>query len=346
MIRIGIICPSEIAFRRFLPAIKKASEFKYVGVAIATKEEWFGEKAKSISDDEFLKIKNSELEKAKNFEQVYGGKIFQSYDEMITSGEIDAIYIPLPPALHYKWAKAALVCGLHTFVEKPSTTSLKDTAELVKIASKCSLALHENYMFIYHSQLETIENVVKTGLIGDVRLFRIDFGFPQRPVGDFRYNKKLGGGALMDCGGYTLKYANMLLGGEAELVCANSFYKEDFEVDIAGAATLKNSKGEAVQISFGMDNDYRCSIDIWGSKGTLKSGRILTAPEGFEPSYTISKNGQEENFKMEVDDTFYKSIMRFRDCICTNDAREEGYKDLIKQAELVEEFKNKSEVLE
>ena len=119
-------------------------------------------------------------------------------------------------------------------------------------------------------------------------------------------------------------------------------YKEGFEVDIAGAATLKNSKGQVVQVSFGMDNDYRCSIDIWGSKGSLKSGRILTAPEGFEPSYTITKNGKEEVFRMESDDTFYKSIMRFSDCINKTEKREENYKDLIKQAELVEGFKKRS----
>ena len=41
MIRIGIICPSEIAYRRFLPALKENTEFSYVGVAVATKEEWF-----------------------------------------------------------------------------------------------------------------------------------------------------------------------------------------------------------------------------------------------------------------------------------------------------------------
>lgn len=342
MIKIGIICPSEIAFRRFMPAIKKSTEFEYVGVAYATKEEWFGEKAIEISDESFSKIKESELAKAKNFEQTYGGKIFEGYEAMIKSGEIDAVYIPLPPALHYEWAKLALDNNLHTFVEKPSTTSLKDTSKLVELASKNNLVLHENYMFIYHSQLERIENLVRSGEIGEVRLYRVDFGFPQRPASDFRYNKNLGGGALMDCGGYTLKYANRLLGGDAEIICANSFYKDEFEVDIAGAATLKNSKGQAVQISFGMDNDYRCSIDIWGSQGTLKSGRILTAPERFEPSYVISKNGEEQIFKMEADDTFLKSLMRFKECINDKIKREENYKDLVKQAELVEEFKIKS----
>ena len=41
-IRIGVICPSEIAFRRFLPSLQLAEGFEYVGVAIASKEEFVG----------------------------------------------------------------------------------------------------------------------------------------------------------------------------------------------------------------------------------------------------------------------------------------------------------------
>ena len=45
MIRIGIICPSNIAYRRFMPALKKRDGFEYVGVAYANSEEWFGGRA-------------------------------------------------------------------------------------------------------------------------------------------------------------------------------------------------------------------------------------------------------------------------------------------------------------
>ena len=37
MIRIGIICPSEIANRRFLPALNQLPNFKFIGVAYANK---------------------------------------------------------------------------------------------------------------------------------------------------------------------------------------------------------------------------------------------------------------------------------------------------------------------
>ena len=334
--RIGIICPSEIAFRRFLPALKK-TDFEYVGVAYASVKEWFGE---NVNDASAAIIEN-EHKKAETFKETYGGKVFSGYENMLTSGEIDAVYLPLPPALHYKWAKIALENGLHVLVEKPSTTSLADTTELVRLAEEKCLALHENYMFVFHSQIETINKIVQSGAIGEVRLFRIDFGFPDRGRNDFRYNKALGGGALLDCGGYTFKYANLLLGGNAEVKTASVLYTDKYDVEIAGSATLQNDKGQVAQVSFGMDNDYRCSVEIWGSLGTLRSGRILTAPEGFVPSYEISRNGKTEHFEMQADDAFYKSLRHFEECIKSEDARLQNYAAVIKQASLVENFKRK-----
>ena len=332
--RIGIICPSEIAFRRFLPALKK-TDFEYVGVAYASVKEWFGE---NVNDASAVIIEN-EHKKAETFKETYGGKVFHGYEKMLTSGEIDAVYLPLPPALHYKWAKLALENGLHVLVEKPSTTSLTDTEDLVRLAQEKGLALHENYMFVYHSQIETINKTVQSGAIGEVRLFRVDFGFPDRGKNDFRYNKALGGGALLDCGGYTFKYANLLLGGNAEVKTASVLYTDKYDVEIAGSATLQNDKGQVAQVSFGMDNDYRCSVEIWGSLGTLRSGRVLTAPEGFAPSYEISKNGQTEHFEMQADDAFYKSLCHFKNCIKDENNRKRNYAAVIKQASLVEDFK-------
>lgn len=339
-IRFGIICPSEIAFRRFLPALKEAGDgFQFAAIGIASPEEWFGDLT-NISQEQIEEQQNRERAKAQTFIDQYGGKIVVGYGALVTCEEVDAVYLPLPPALHYQWAKMALEAGKHVFVEKPSTTSLADTEDLITLASEKWLALHENYMFIYHSQLEEINNVVKSGEIGDVRLYRITFGFPLRQLNDFRYNKALGGGALLDAGGYCMKYANWLLGGDAHVVTAQANNLEGFEVDMYGSATMVNDKGQIAQLAFGMDNDYRCEIEIWGSKGTITSGRILTAPAGFTPSYTIKKNQDVETRPLAADDAFLKSILRFGDCINDIIVRKEEYKLLYKQERLVEEYKN------
>lgn len=345
MIRIGIICPSEIAFRRFMPALKRAeSDIIFAGIGYASPEEWFGN-ISNVPTQTIKEQQDRERAKAQTFIDAYGGKIYPGYKALIESSDVDAIYLPLPPALHYKWAKLALEYGKHVFVEKPSTTCLADTESLIEIASKKSLALHENYMFVFHDQLKALDEVVKSGEIGDVRLYRISFGFPMRAKNDFRYNKALGGGALLDAGGYTMKYANYLLGDTAKVVTAQVNNIEGFEVEMFGSCTMVNAEGITAQLAFGMDNDYKCEVEIWGSKGTITSNRILTAPEGFEPTYTIKKNQEFETRTLPADDAFLKSIKHFIDCVRQDSVRKDNYEVLRRQERHIEEFKKLSHIL-
>lgn len=330
MKKIGIICPSEIAFRRFLPALKEAGCFEYAGVAIASKEEFVG------ATDEILAKERS---KAQTFVDSYGGKIYEGYSTLIHSNDVDAIYLPLPPGLHYQWAKEALSAGKHILCEKPCTTELKNTEDLLKDADEKFLAVHENYMFAFHDQLEAVNDIVRSGEIGDVRLYRISFGFPMRAQNDFRYNKALGGGALLDCGGYTMKYASMLLGPTAQLKYAQSNNIEGFTVDMYGSAALVNDEGVTAQIAFGMDHNYKCELEVWGSKGTLYTNRILTAPAGLIPEVIIRKGNEEEKRNLPADDAFKKSILHFCHCIEDEQTRKDNYQILIRQADLVETFK-------
>lgn len=344
MIKIGVLCPSEIAFRRFLPALHKADNFQYVGVAFSTPQEWFGEDWMAIPQEKRDQVENTEQLKAKNFQKEYGGDIFNGYTQLINSTAVDAIYLPLPPALHFKWAKLALEQGKHVLVEKPSTINFADTQELVALARDRGLALHENYMFVFHDQLTAITDIIRSGKIGDIRLVRITFGFPQRPATDFRYNKSLGGGALLDAGGYTLKLSTCLLGEKVKLTAASAGYKSGFDVDIYGSATVENDNGIVAQLAFGMDNDYRCDLEVWGSEGTLTTSRILTAPDGFVPTYTIKKNQDIEQGTLPADDAFLKSIRHFGQCVSDASAREKNYHSLLFQEQLVEEYKHLSKM--
>lgn len=338
MIRIGIICPSEIAFRRFLPALVQCNEFKYVGVAVASEKEWFGAAYKEIAAERKEAVLKGEMEKAKSFQEKYGGSIVSGYEKLITDEEIDAIYIPLPPALHYEWASKALENGKHVLVEKPATIEKKLTNDLIRQAQQKELALHENYMFVFHNQLREMKEIVAEGRIGDIRTIRIDFGFPRRSQGDFRYIKKMGGGALLDCGGYTLKYAAMLLEGDVQVDCAKLNYVDEFDVDLYGSATLSNKKRQVIQVSFGMDNQYKCDLEIWGSKGRLTSGRVLTAQAGFQPTCTLFCGNEQETITLSADDTFLKSLKYFAACVEDGRHREEAYEVIRRQADLVERF--------
>lgn len=337
MIRIGVLCPSEIAQRRFMPAVMKNDHFCYVGVGVCTSEE----RAGTFVDEQEKKMAvERQYQKGVEFSKEYDGRIFEGYGQLLASEDVDAVYIPLPPALHYKWAKMALENGKHVLLEKPFATSYEETAELIALAKERNLAIHENYMFAFHKQIKEVSSYIEQGNIGKVRLYRIAFGFPRRAKNDFRYNPQLGGGALLDCGGYTVKYADMLLKNKAELLYANMYHGDEEAVDIFGTAAFTDAAGTVVQTAYGMDNDYKCEIEAWGSTGTLKSSRILTAPAGFTPCMEIIRNNKSETVLLSEDDSFANSIQYFAQCIENDAERKSGYQNICRQAELMEQMEN------
>lgn len=340
VVRIGVICPAEIAYRRFMPALTELENAEFVGLGVNSLEERFG-KQDTYAKEQIQRIEYGQS-KAQKFVDEYGGQVFESYQKVLECKIIDAVYIPLPPALHYKWAKKALEMDKHVLLEKPSTPSFAESLELVELAQKRDLSLQENYMFLYHKQLLEIDQILASGEIGEFRLARISFGFPMRARDDFRYSKELGGGALLDAGGYTLRYATYLLGDTAHVTCSHLNYLPGFDVDMYGSGEVMNVRGDVVQISFGMDNNYKCELEIWGSKGSIYTGRILTAPKGYVPNVVIRKENEETKRELSEDDTFKNSINRFAESIRNKEIRDENYKQIIAQATILDEFKRKA----
>ena len=109
-------------------------------------------------------------------------------------------------------------------------------------------------MFQYHAQIAEIRKLLKEGLVGDIRLMKASFGFPLRAANDFRYNKALGGGALLDAAGYVTKLARLMLGSTVKVDTATLNGLEGYEVDMYGSATYSNEEGDVLQGSFSMDS--------------------------------------------------------------------------------------------
>jgi len=250
--------------------------------------------------------------------------------------------LPLPPALHYKWAKLALENKKHVFLEKPSTTCVEHTKELCSLAKQNNLAIHENYMFIYHNQIDEIKKMIDEGIVGDIRLIRGNFGFPKRPANDFRYNKALGGGALLDCGGYPIRLMQLMIGNDIHVDAAKLIFNEQ-DIDLYGSVQLSNESSIA-QISFGMDNGYKCDLEIWGSIGTIYTGRIFSAPDSLSCEIQININNEITTKILEPDDTFRKSLVQFYQCVEEQAIRNEEYGDILRQIALVEDVILKNQV--
>lgn len=312
MFRIGILGAADIAFNRFLPALEKIQGVQCAGVA-------------SNSPD-----------KLRRFVDKYNIHVYESYDEVIQDENVDCIYVPLPPVFHYEWAKKALLAGKHVFLEKPSTISAEQTRELVGLAGSMGLVLQENYMFQYHAQLADIEKIIASGELGKLRLVRTSFGFPRRAGGDFRYVKELGGGTMLDNGGYTIKLINRLLGRSTRLVASRLDYDEETGVDIFGTAEFMNADGVLAQAAFGMDCQYQCSLELWGSKGRLTTGRIYTTPDGFVPTALIETGAGSRSIELASCDAFEESIKMYLRAVDDDSVRADMAQELVRQAEFVD----------
>jgi predicted dehydrogenase len=341
-IRIGVLGPADIAKRRMVPAMMKNEGCEYIGVALATESEHGLSGSDTISE--------RTRKKGEDFVSEFGGRIFEGYEAMLASDAIDAVYIALPPALHFRWAMKALESGKHVLLEKPFTTRLEDTQALLEAADKRGLAVAENFGFIYHRQVSVIKDIMASGKLGDLRLIRSNFGFPFRGGEDFRYHKALGGGALLDCGCYTLRMASELMGEDMRIYGAGVCGKDGFDVDIYGTISAGTPVGSGedapagvtAQLSFGMDQQYCCSLEIWGSKGSLQTGRIYTAPPTLATEIEVCTGMEREILKVEPDDQFGEILSAFIGMTFDEEKRQGSYDMILRQADLMEQVAERS----
>lgn len=315
MIKIGVLGCANIAKKFLIPAINKNSNFELMGIASRSKD-------KSIL---FASSSNTTP--------------FYSYDKLINS-DLDAIYIPLPNGLHYEWIKKSLNNKLHVLVEKSLACTLEQVKELNTLAKKNNLALMENFQFQFHEQLEFIRNQINEGTLGEIMLLRSCFGFP--PFDDsknIRYQKNLGGGALLDAGAYTIKISQIFLGRNIFVDSAFLDTPKSYSVDISGSATLKQNDGKLVsQIAFGFDHFYQNNLEVWGSQGKLSASRIFTAGPGIKAEVKIEKKAGIDSVNYFEDDHFDNMLNKFHKLIISRKQDDNEYLNNVNQARLISEI--------
>jgi NDP-hexose-3-ketoreductase len=321
-INIGVLGCANIAQRYIIPSICKNNLFQLVGVASRSKK-----KADSVAS-------------------LFNTKAYYSYESLLEL-DLDAIYIPLPNGLHYEWIKKALNKNIHVLVEKSLACNFAEVQELNLIAKNNGLVLMENFQFRFHKQLKFIQDEIDRGKLGEIKLLRSSFGFP--PFSDkdnIRYQKAIGGGALLDAGAYTIKIAQIFLGSAIYIEGASLDKPFDKEVDISGSAYIKLKKSYVTaQIAFGFDHFYQNSLEIWGSKGKLTASRIFTAGPGIKATVRIEGSDGYDNLHELEDDHFHNMLNHFSKLIHTGIGIDNEYDQNENQARLIGEIFEKSIVL-
>jgi len=107
------------------------------------------------------------------------------YSHMLNGAGLDAVIIATSVRLHYPMAKASLLAGKHTFIEKPMAASAQECEELVEIAEKKGLVLMVGHTFLYSPAVRKIKEVVEWGDLGDIRYIcarRLNLGLFQKDI--------------------------------------------------------------------------------------------------------------------------------------------------------------------
>jgi NDP-hexose-3-ketoreductase len=312
-IGIGVLGCADIAWRRMLPAFQADGHLQVVAVASRTGE------------------------RAAKFAAEFGCAAVEGYRNLLDRDDVDAVYLPLPPALHAEWIRRALEAGKHVLTEKPATTSAADTAELAALAGTNGLVLMENFMFLHHSRHDRVRRLLADGAVGEIRGFHATFTIPARPAGDIRLDPGLGGGALLDNGAYPVRMAQLLLGPDLAVAGAHLTTDPRHGVDVAGSALLYRSDGVVAQLTFGMDHHYRNDYHVHGSSGLLSVDRAFTPPAGLAPEITVARQGRVDHVTLPAEDQCAKTVAAFAAAIVTGERPDTAA--MLRQATLIEQIR-------
>ncbi|OUD04977.1 Gfo/Idh/MocA family protein [Streptomyces swartbergensis] len=311
----GVLGCADIALRRMLPVLVEEPGTELVAVA------------------------SRDTRKAAQTADRFGCDGTVGYDTLLRRDDIDAVYIPLPPALHHHWVTESMAAGKHVLCEKPLSTSYADTLDLMKRAHEHGLVLAENFMFLHHSQHAEIQRLLEDGAVGTVQVFSSSFGVPPLDPAGFRYRPELGGGALLDTGVYPLRAAQLYLGTELEVLGATLRIDERTGVDVAGTALLSAADGTAAHLAFGFDHAYRSHYALWGRAGRITVERAFTPPEHLRPPVLIHQQDRYTELTLTADHQVRGAVRAFTAAIRSGAEGPLHEETTLRQAQLVEEVR-------
>jgi predicted dehydrogenase len=105
--------------------------------------------------------------------------------QLVNDSGLDGIVIATPVQHHYSLAKASLLAGKHTFIEKPMASSSAECEELIEIAQRNGLVLMLDHTFLYSSPVQKIAQIVQAGDLGEIRYIncrRLNLGLFQKDI--------------------------------------------------------------------------------------------------------------------------------------------------------------------
>jgi predicted dehydrogenase len=253
MLRWGVLGTAGIARSQVVPAIQASSNGRVT--ALAGRDP----------------TRNTE------FARAFGIKdVFASYEALLDSPDVDAVYIPLPNSLHAEWAVKAADAGKPVLCEKPLALNAAEARRVASHFAAKNVPLMEGFMYRFHPQNIHAQKLVKDGAIGDVREVRahLSVDIMADAAGNVRFDKALGGGSLLDMGCYAVSAARRFLG---EPVAAQASFDVDAKsgVDLAASAILEFSGGRSGLVSCSFKAGGQGFYQVIGTEGAIDVPRAF-----------------------------------------------------------------------
>jgi predicted dehydrogenase len=289
-IRYAVIGAGNIAQMAVLPAFEHAKKNSQLVALIS-------------SDPD----KRADLSKKYNI-QLTGD--FAELEGILKSGAVDAVYIATPNALHKAHVLLAARCKVHVLCEKPLATTVADAQEMADACQRASVKLMTAYRLHFEEANLKASELVKSGKIGDPRVFDSVFTHVVRP-GDIRTQPEMGGGAMLDLGIYCVNAARNLLRDEPTLVFAVARMVNG--VDDTTTAILQFPHGRVAQFTVSNSIAGVSSFRVSGTEGNLHVEPAYEYSDKLEHHLTINEETSHESFRKR--DQFAPELEYFSRCI-------------------------------
>jgi xylose dehydrogenase (NAD/NADP) len=250
-IRWGLLSTANIN-RRVIPAIRESARGELVAVASRSQAA-----AQAYADQWAIP------------------QAFGSYEAMLASDEVDAVYIGLPNHLHAEWSIKAMQQGKHVLCEKPFALSLAEVDEMTAVSQQTNRVLTEAFMYRHHPQTKIVGEMVRNGRLGRITVVRGVFNFAFNTRDNIRLVPEMGGGCLWDVGVYPLSFAQYVMGGPPQQVFGTQWLGES-GVDEVFSGQMVYADGAMAQISSSFCTPFRTEVEILGTEGRLVLNRPFT----------------------------------------------------------------------
>lgn len=267
--------------------------------------------AKLSARAEVVAVASRDASRAKTFADAHGVPRALTYEQLLATKEIDAVYIPLPNSLHAHWSIAAARAGKHVLCEKPLALSEAEAIEMFAAADAAGVVLLEGYPFLFQPQTLEIERRIQAGEIGQVQTIFATCGFTLSNPDDFRFDPSMGGGALLDAGCYPVSLIRQITGDRPIRVTATAQWHRG--VDQTLAATLRFANGTLAQLSCSFATGLMRTAVIAGSDGIIETDYSNHTIRSAAPSFSLRRGSdwrrpaesiavaREDGFRLEIE---------------------------------------------